>query len=242
MQERYQRWWMSSRDMCSFKRLGWCRCKNNQHIKVATSAPRSTNLSLLQWELSWLSRTKQLTHYEHNGKRWLSDYLTTCKESRWPWTRAIVMERGDGCCWREMTAFQYWFYVNSRRQKSMTSGSWKAKKDRKTWFKPQFVRKRINIRESKTSFYLKFVCPPLASLSLRLCLYFVWLLVVRRVWLNGNGSGRLLFSCTQLVWVQWKTSLGVEMRGNGDATVEKLRSQGDAIVSEPQYIFYVCFT
>jgi hypothetical protein len=22
-----------------------------------------------------------------------------------------------------------------------------------------------------------------------------------RVWLNGNGSGRLLFSCTQLVWV-----------------------------------------
>jgi hypothetical protein len=25
---------------------------------------------------------------------------------------------------------------------------------------------------------------------------------VRRVWLNGNGSGRLLFSCTQLVWVQ----------------------------------------
>jgi hypothetical protein len=26
--------------------------------------------------------------------------------------------------------------------------------------------------------------------------------VVRRVWLNGNGSGRLLFSCTQLVWEQ----------------------------------------
>ncbi len=32
------------------------------------------------------------------------------------------------------------------------------------------------------------------------------------------------------------------MRGNRDATVEKLRSQGDAIVSKLQYIFYVCFT
>jgi hypothetical protein len=102
----------------------WCQCQHH-------GAPILHDDAWWTRELSWPSLTNQLIHYHYNEQWWLSDYFRTHGESRWLCSRAILMGRGDACCRRETTTFQYWLYANLRRQKSMTSGSWKAKKTEK---------------------------------------------------------------------------------------------------------------